>query len=126
MMKRALSGLILLASMHASGCSSQPDQPGRTERSLSAKEVILERHQTSPHELDVNSLPTEEKAPAWIFQKIATGSRETFGLPPKPEVRDGFQYSVAIEKAENRYWIIRSGGYGGRIAVFGPSTIVAP
>ena len=93
---------------------------------MSAKAIILQRHQTSRHELDARSLPIDERPPAWGFQELATDARETFGLPSVPQVQDGYQYSVALDKSANQYWIIRSGGYAGRFIAYGPGTIVSP
>lgn len=50
---------------------------------------------------------------------------ERFHIPlAQDQYRDAYNYDVLLDADTGRFWILRSGGFTGRVTTFGPATLV--
>lgn len=120
-------GFLLVGVVLVSGCTAQRNgevvYPSK-QSTVSKMEWVIARHQSqeTPYALEERGLPVNDNPPAWIFEE-PTATREKYRVPTQPGTADTFQYSIALDKVNGEYWLIRSGGYAGRRVVFGPGVI---
>jgi hypothetical protein len=110
-MKSILLGLLFAAC--SLPLSAEPEKSATMSESMS---LIVKHHLVGKHDLNVKDMPTvaDFKEPA------ADADHEIYRLPADPQMADGFNYSVILDKKLQQYWIVQSGGFAGRTTVYGP------
>ena len=112
--------LILIIPLAIVACQTAALSPQGSKRTV--LEQVLAQHQDPVLGFQLRELPAGELQP-WMLDPRLSHSVQRHYLPPGTQTADGFGHTVLLNIENQKYWIIRSGGYVGRIEVYGPAPL---